>query len=86
MGASGSCKPPLFRARRTWVWRMVRRHFMGSIVLLSCFGFVCEPMMKDGVRRLSAEARVECVAQGGKVARILVGAEGCVRPSTDGGK
>ena len=65
---------------------MLRHYLVVFIVLLSCFGCTREPVLRDGVKRLSAEARLECAAQGGKVERILIGAEGCVRPTTDGGK
>ena len=37
---------------------------------------------RDGVRRLTVAARNECTAKGGRVERILVGAEGCVVPTS----
>jgi hypothetical protein len=65
---------------------VLRRYLVVAIVLLSCFGCARDPVLRDGVKRLSAEAELECVAQGGKVEQILIGAEGCVRPTTDGGR
>ena len=65
---------------------VLRHYLVVAIVLLSCFGCAREPLLRDGARRLSAEARLECDAQDGKVERILIGAEGCVRPTTDGGQ
>jgi hypothetical protein len=65
---------------------MSRHSVVIAIVLFTCLGCTPDVKLRDGVTRLSAEARDECAAQGGKVERILIGAEGCVRPTTDGGK
>ena len=63
------------------------RHLLVSVVLLiACAACAREPVRTDSVTRLSAEARSACVAQGGKVELVLIGAEGCVRPTTDGGQ
>jgi len=55
------------------------------VIVLCIVGCAPEIALQDGVKRLSAQERRECVAQGGRVERILIGAEGCVRPTTDGG-
>jgi len=65
---------------------VLRHYLVAAIVLLSCFGCAREPVLRDGVARLSAEARSECASHGGKVERVLILAEGCIRPTTDGGK
>ena len=64
---------------------MLRQYFAVAIALLSCAGCAGEPVLRDGVMHLSAQARNECIAKGGSVERVLIGAEGCVVPSTDGG-
>ena len=60
------------------------KYFALAALLLTCIACAHEPVLQDGVKHLSAEARSECVAQGGKVQLVLLGAEGCVRPTTDG--
>jgi hypothetical protein len=65
----------------------VLRHYLVSVVLLiACAACAREPVRADAVKRLSVEARSACVAQGGKVELVLIGAESCVRPTTDGGR
>ena len=65
---------------------MLRHYLVIASVFLACVGCARNVALQDGVKRLTAEARSECVAQGGKVEQILIGAEGCVRPTTDGGQ
>jgi hypothetical protein len=38
------------------------------------------------MHRLSADEKQACSNRGGSVERVLIGAEGCVVPTTDGGK
>lgn len=65
---------------------MSKSYITALLVIAACIACSSVPSSRDGVRRLSSEEQRACVAAGGKVERVLIGAEGCVRPTTDGGK
>jgi hypothetical protein len=65
----------------------VLRHYLVIVIaFLACVGCARNVALQDGVKHLTPEARRECAALGGQVERILIGADGCVRPTTDGGQ
>lgn len=65
---------------------MLRQKLLIATLLLACFACAREPMPRTEGKHLSSDERAQCTSQGGKPGQVLTGVEGCIRPTTDGGK